>query len=216
MAEPFTGCPDADVLADLALGELTGRDRAAALHHVAECARCRDELDALVDTTDRVLLAAPLAEPPAGFEAAVLHRVRHDRRRTRRTMPIIAAAAAVVLVVVGVAAVLLTGHSTGSLDEARMVTPTGRDVGAVWRYDDTPGWVFLAVPGWEAWEDQAEPHTYLLQATLATGKTVDLGTVRFDDGDGDWGTTVSIDPSDIRRVAIVDEDGRTWCEGTFT
>jgi anti-sigma factor RsiW len=65
----------ADVAAELALGVLTGRERAAALAHLDTCDACREEVRQLMATGEQLLELLPPAEPPAGFETRVLDRL---------------------------------------------------------------------------------------------------------------------------------------------
>jgi len=65
----------ADVATELALGVLTGRERAAALAHLDTCDGCREEVRQLMATSDQLLALLPPAEPPAGFETRVLDRL---------------------------------------------------------------------------------------------------------------------------------------------
>src|SRR5579872_5665273 len=72
-------------LPELALGVLTGRDRARVLAHVESCPRCAEELEQLSRAADAVVQAAPAAEPPMGFEVRLFERmgmtdVRHTSR----------------------------------------------------------------------------------------------------------------------------------------
>jgi anti-sigma factor RsiW len=78
----------ADELAELALGVLTGRERARVLAHVESCPRCAEELEILSRAADTVVQAAPEMEPPLGFEVRLFERmgvtdVRPRRRRLR-------------------------------------------------------------------------------------------------------------------------------------
>ncbi len=100
------GCPQySDDLAELALGVLTGRDRARVLSHVESCQRCADELEQLSRVADTVVQAAPEVEPPVGFEVRLLERMgvatvdhkRHRRFRASRFVPLGVAAAVVAL-----------------------------------------------------------------------------------------------------------------------
>ena len=68
-------------LAELALGTLSGRERAAMLEHVELCSRCQAELRDLARVADLSLEAAPRAEPPAGFDERVLARLAHEGRQ---------------------------------------------------------------------------------------------------------------------------------------
>jgi hypothetical protein len=64
-----------DVAAELALGVLTGRERAQALAHLDHCGSCREEVRQLTATGEGLLGLLPSVEPPAGFEARVMDRL---------------------------------------------------------------------------------------------------------------------------------------------
>ena len=65
----------AEVAAELALGVLTGRERARALAHLDGCESCREQVRELSMAGDELLALLPPAEPPAGFESRVLDRL---------------------------------------------------------------------------------------------------------------------------------------------
>jgi hypothetical protein len=65
----------AGVAAELALGVLTGRERAAALAHLDVCECCRELVRELTMTGEELLALLPSREPPAGFETRVLERI---------------------------------------------------------------------------------------------------------------------------------------------
>ena len=100
------GCEQySDDLAELALGVLTGRERAQVLAHVESCPRCADELEHLSRVADTVVQSAPEMEPPLGFEVRLFERmgvtdVRPRRRRFRpsRWVPAAVGVAAAALV----------------------------------------------------------------------------------------------------------------------
>jgi hypothetical protein len=70
------GCHEfSGVAAELALGVLTGRERAQALAHLDHCASCREEVRQLTATGEGLLGLLPNVEPPAGFEARVMDRL---------------------------------------------------------------------------------------------------------------------------------------------
>jgi hypothetical protein len=77
MSEPndMTCTELADVAAELALGVLTGRERAMAVAHLDECDACREDVRQLMATGEQLLELLPPAEPPAGFETRVLERL---------------------------------------------------------------------------------------------------------------------------------------------
>jgi hypothetical protein len=57
--------------AEMALGILSGAERADALDHMEHCVSCRTLVEGLAQTGDSLLLLAPEADPPIGFEASV-------------------------------------------------------------------------------------------------------------------------------------------------
>jgi hypothetical protein len=61
--------------AEIALGILSGAERADALGHMEHCVSCRVLVEGLAQTGDALLLLAPEAEPPMGFESEVAARV---------------------------------------------------------------------------------------------------------------------------------------------
>jgi len=65
----------ADVAAELALGVLTGRERAEALAHLDHCDECREHVRQLTMTGEELLGLLPSSEPPTGFETRVMERL---------------------------------------------------------------------------------------------------------------------------------------------
>jgi hypothetical protein len=71
-----TGCGEyADAAAELALGVLTGRERAGALAHLDHSDAYRETVRQLTITAEQLLELLPALEPPAGFETRVLARL---------------------------------------------------------------------------------------------------------------------------------------------
>jgi hypothetical protein len=69
-------CPElAEVASELALGVLTGRERAVALAHLDGCESCRELVRQLTMTGSELLALLPSREPPPGFETRVLERI---------------------------------------------------------------------------------------------------------------------------------------------
>lgn len=222
---PLT-CADVQALApEVALGLLSGAERAEVYVHLQGCAGCRAVVDDMVGVVDDLLIAGPSVEPPPGFESGVLDRLAAvaptpaparpastGRRRAARWM---ALAAAVVLVVVGV---FLVGRrsSTTRVPEVRtasMVTPDGQRVGRV-ELGRNPRTVFLAVPGWKPWgTDKA---SYALRVTLDGGHTERLGPFPLTGSRTTWGSPARFDTTKVRKVAMVDAAGYVYCSATFT
>ncbi len=206
-------CPGHDVLTDLALGEIGGRERGMVLDHLAACPPCQEEVQGLVAAAELVLGATREATPPIGFEAGVAAAIAAGR--PRRGPKVFALSAAAVLVVVA----FLVGRSiagpSSQLREATMVTDSGGEVGQVWTYDEDPAWILLSLPGWPVPEyPDSSPVRYELHAGLDDGTEAVVGEVILAE-DQSWATTTRIDPTRIRTVTIVDETGHEWCHGTL-
>ena len=70
------GCAEfAGAAAELALGVLTGRERARALAHLDWCDTCRENVRQLTVTSEELVGLLPAIEPPAGFETRVMERL---------------------------------------------------------------------------------------------------------------------------------------------
>jgi hypothetical protein len=65
----------ADVAAELALGALTGRERARALAHLESCPACGEAVRRLMTKAGELPSLLPACDPPPGFEAAVMARI---------------------------------------------------------------------------------------------------------------------------------------------
>jgi putative zinc finger protein len=63
------------VAAELALGVLTGRERAQAMAHLEHCEACRANVRQLTLTGEGLLGLLPAMEPPVGFETRVMDRI---------------------------------------------------------------------------------------------------------------------------------------------
>ncbi|MFG2880896.1 hypothetical protein ACGFYV_00920 [Streptomyces sp. NPDC048297] len=61
--------------AELALGVLSGRERAEAVAHLDHCAECREYVEQLTLVGDRLVGLLPDAQPPNGFETRVARRL---------------------------------------------------------------------------------------------------------------------------------------------
>jgi hypothetical protein len=208
-------CADVEALvAELALGLVGGPERADALAHIDGCSRCRAMLDELSSAADELVLLAPPAEPPIGFEQRVLARLSPARFRRRSWVGVAIAAAAAVLLVAGGVALGRMSRPLG-ISEATMRTATGRDVGDAYLRGGDPAWVFVAVPGWTD-TDASQRRRYTVRLTLSDGSTHDLAGGDLEGGQGAWGTVLDVDPAIVREVSLVGEDGRVWCSGKVT
>lgn len=225
-----------DVAPDVALGILTGEERAVALAHLEGCAACRADVASLAGVADELLLTGPEATPPEGFDRRVLARLTevraaeapsparsgrpaHLHRRARRRRPdrrrlavgatLAAAAAAVVLV----AAVLATSDdpSSSTAERAEMTTGVGEVVGTATVRSGNPATVAVDVPGWE--EAVPAGATYWLAIELDDGSRTmtHIGT------DATWWQVpLEGDADEVATVSVLDGDGWVWCSAEFS
>ncbi|MCB1015348.1 MAG: hypothetical protein KDB10_09570 [Acidimicrobiales bacterium] len=233
MAERPMSCAELRALApELALGSLEGDERGAALAHLDRCPACRAEVDDLAVVVDQLLSAAPEAEPPPGFEAAVSRRLADEQARdgSATVVPLhrarnraLALAAAVVLLVAGVGIGLAVDDTSGppgrgstQLARAPMITPAGDSIGEAWRTDGDEALVFVSVPGWaEPSPEVAARGPFTLELDLADGGTARQGAFTADVGGTTWVGVTDLAGADIAAVSLVDADGRLWCTGRF-
>jgi anti-sigma-K factor RskA len=238
------GCAQVrEIAPDVALGLLTGEERAEALAHLEGCEACRAEVASLAVAADEVLLAAPEATPPAGFDARVLAALATQRgaaerdetaivparpHRRRRRAWVGAAAAAVLALVVGLAALV------GSDDTPRPSAPEpsavatvamrgnqGRVVGEATMTGSRPVQVVVDMPDWdvlvERWGEDPVGGYWLVLETRDGARTMQEISERDDDAAAvDWTMAVDVAVTDVAAVSVVDGEGRVWCSGRFT
>lgn len=211
-------CEQMHEMADeLALGMLTGTERAAALHHLEHCEGCRGTVASLAVTADLVLLAAPASPPPAGFESRVLARIAHGgeqcgvgaRRRRRWIRPVLVAAALLVVLIV----TLLPDGRGPSVSAARMRTTDGTVVGTVHLRADDPASMVVNVTDWEkaGAGRSVPPYRIAIERHDGTRQFITLAS----EPDYSWDVSLPVPVDQILGVALVDRDGRVLCSGSF-
>lgn len=199
---------------ELALGIVSGPERAEALLHASECGPCRALVGELAEAADALTLLAAEAEPPPGFEDRVLAALRAGRRRSRRRLvaagAAVAAAAAIVSIV-GVRVVESTQESTRSavavsdMRKARMVGANGVEVGNVFVSDGRPAAVVVNV-------NYGVPSgTYDIQFRSGSA-TKRLGTMSIAEEHGSWASVRTLPNGANGSVTLVDGNGNAVCE----
>jgi hypothetical protein len=218
----------AETATELALGILPGDERAEAVAHLDECAHCQQLVGTYTVLTDRLLLLAPRAEPPPGFDSQVVatmtadhgapapNPLRPPQPTARRRIP-----GAVLAVAACIVALLLTlgvvgPSSSPSVAAADMRTSQGNLVGQIFVHDGPPAKVFMNLPGWDT---AVGPYArsaagYSLLISRERGPAL-LVPVRMSDN-STWAATVEgVDANEITSAALLDSTGQVWCSATF-
>jgi anti-sigma-K factor RskA len=196
------GCEEySQLLPELALGCLDGRERDTALGHIRHCARCRRELSGYQALAGDLLDLVPAAPPPAGFEVRALAAMKAPAAPRRRSPGraraawhrgrLLAAAAATIVVI---AAGLFGSYQLGRpgspgppLLRTAALTSAGRQVGAAYFYTGSRPWVWVSV--WAAAGPAARTENVTCVLRPGHGRApVTIGTFTLVSGQGSWGT----------------------------
>lgn len=228
----------ADVAAELALGVLTGRERAQAVAHLDQCDSCREYVRQLSLTGEEMLGLLPSREPPEGFESRVLARIgqiepaagqpqppssdqsgKSPLRWSRRMLTMAAVALAVVACGLGGWALRgATGSTSGGgstaaapLREATLTSATHQTEGKVWVYDGSPRWLYMGMD-----THSKSDETVICQLETRGGRVITIGSFQLQGGYGAWGSPDPVAASDVTGARITAEDGTVLASASFT
>jgi anti-sigma-K factor RskA len=238
---PMTCAQLAEVAAELAIGVLTGRERAEAVAHLDECEACREDVRQLMETGGQLVGLLPASEPPAGFETRVLDRLSLDAkasaaagphadvvppRRPARLPPrarrLLASAAVVVAVAVGAGG---GGWEVGAgmaVRQPAVAAADGPPTAAVFLTSSHRGVGDLLL-------SQDGSHWAYMTVDLPTGgngrvtcqlvgtngKVVPLGTFPLSDGYGAWGGPVVGNLGAVQGARLIAPDGHVIATAMF-
>jgi hypothetical protein len=232
------GCEEfANVAAELALGVLTGRERAQALAHLDRCDTCRAEIRQLTQTGEELLGLLPTAEPPAGFETRTLARIgieapapapapaKHAKSRawklprwspgrpaglTRRMLATAAVVAALAVAVVGgwgLHAATSPATASSQLTSAALVSANHQSAGKIFFYNGTQRWLYMSV-------DMGSVNGLVTcQVVGKDGHVTTVGSFWVSNGSGSWGSPVPAGP--LAGARLVGQDGSVLATATF-
>jgi hypothetical protein len=219
-------CDDlADVAVELALGVLTGRERARAIVHLEGCSTCRDHVRQLAVTAEELLGLLPVSEPPAGFETRVMSRLgpagRHRRRRPAATRWMLAAAAATVIgAACGLGGWGLRGTAPASQPAASSQQPALRlaaltmashqVIGTVFLYGGSSGWLYMTV------DTGSGTGTVTCQLEDRAGHIISIGSFWLNGGYGFWGSPEPVPAAAVAGARLTAADGRIVATARFS
>jgi hypothetical protein len=235
-----------EIGAELALGILPGRERAAAVAHLDRCADCREYVEQLTLVGDGLIGLLPGCEPPVGFETRVAQaltqgtpaqdgraRVRVPGARSRRfggrlRLRLASAVAALVLAVgfggwaVGTAIEnVVAGASRSAGNEADLLHG---DLTSAAASKQSAGEVYAHTgsPGWIYMTvDLTGTHTSysgMVSCLLERrdGGTVRTGAFTLHQGRGFWGGPTPVDPASVFGARLTSPDGTVLATTHFT
>jgi hypothetical protein len=212
------GCPDVrEVGPDFAVGILDGEARSDVMLHLDQCTACQRYVSELSETADAMVLLAPEAEPPPGFERRALDRIMESSRRRRwRTTKLVAVTAA--------AAAILSVVTVRIVDESRtpasqVAAPATRSVAMVGDGGTRVGTVNVVSNSGEMTLDVSVSYglpdgNYDIVLTSAGVGPQTLATMHVVDNHGEWRGPASA-PTGPAKLSLVDNNtrrARCWAE----
>jgi hypothetical protein len=216
----------ADVAAELALGVLTGRERAEAVPQLDRCDACREDVRELTFTSEELLGLLPAAAPPPGFDSRVMSHLGFAGRHRRPAHPrlLLAAAAALVLAIgCGLTGWMLGGGPAPApaqvsgpamaLHPATLTTASHQNIGHVFLGGDgylgSTGWVYVSV------DTGGGNGMVVCQLLGRDGRVTTIGSFELDGGYGYWGSPESMRGTTVAGARLLAADGHVLASATF-
>ncbi len=232
----------AGVAAELALGVLTGRERAQAIAHLDECDSCREHVRQLSLTGEEMLGLLPSREPPEGFESQVMARIglatprpenqpgpeKQPRPKSRLSPTLWSrrmltlAAAGLAVVACGLGGWALRGAVTPSASghSATAQSPL-REAALLTAAHQPEGKVYLydGNPRWLYMGVDIQGNsneTVICQVEARGGRLITIGSFRLEGGYGAWGSPDPVAASDVTGARLTSMDGTVLATANFT
>ncbi len=215
---PPEGIHLADVAAELALGALTGRERARAIAHLEKCRTCRAQVQRISLTGTQLLLLLPEHQPSAGFANGVIRRLPYPRRHReprRASDRFPAVAAAIIAATCALAGFALRpvpareAASSTALRSAPFTTASHQAIGTVFVHGGSQPWLFMAV------DTGTGNRTVVCELNERDGHVITVGSFQLASGRGDWGSPEPDQAADITSVRLTTADGTVVATASF-
>jgi predicted anti-sigma-YlaC factor YlaD len=200
---------------DLALGALTGPERAEVVAHLDGCPSCQALVGEYASVADSLLDLVPEANPPTELAAPVLAAMQPARHRRRRHRVVALAAAALIAIfaATGLTVTLVSGGRGGNsssaapaLRSAPMIGSGNLTVGRVVTTNDRPPKVAVSVDYW------VFDGSYQVAARNRAGEAAPVGTLEVTNGRGTW-TGRATPVGRPVAVELVNDSGNVVCRG---
>jgi anti-sigma factor RsiW len=216
------GCDEmAELAPELALGTLTGPERAEAVEHLASCPDCQHRVAELAHVVDSLLVLAPEDDPSPDLEARVLARTVGEqpadgvleRRSPWRRRVLVGSIAAAVLAVLAFTIVPLVRDDGDEADTVRTAVATedgGRSVCRAVINEVDPAWLFVSLD--EPGEGRAG---YDVEIRFESGETARVGRLDLRDGHGELAVTLDLQGGRAHSVRLIGADGEFGYEARF-
>jgi len=200
---------------DLALGALTGPERAEVVAHLDGCPSCQALVGEYASVADSLLDLVPEAQPPTELAAPVLAAMQPARHRRRRHRVVALAAAAIIAIcaATGLTVTLASGGGGGKSSSAApmlrstpMIGSGNVTVGRVVSTRDRPPKLAVSVDYWVP-----DGH-YQLAALDGNGESEPVGVLQVSGGRGTWTGHATAAGHPV-AVQLVDHAGNVVCRG---
>jgi Putative zinc-finger len=229
-----------DMAAELALGVLTGRERAQAMAHLEHCEACRENVRQLTLTSEGLLELLPAMEPPAGFETQVMDRIgltapaparrfawlphagRRGASHSRPDQPARLSRTRRMFAVAAVALAVLAGGLGGWALRNGASSPAGtplRSAALESATHQTVGKIYLyqGRPHWlyMSVNMPSGQETVICQVRDRDGHLTTVGTFHLTNGYGYWGSPAPGNPGSLTGARLVTPSGTVLATATF-
>lgn len=208
------GCEEfVEAAPELALGVLTGTERAQALEHLEVCLRCRSRLDRLTEVSDVLMDLVTPVEPPLGFEVRVAARLQQPSS-ARNRWRLVGRAAVVATAVLGAGlagwvGATATRTTAPAAVQSAQLTSGAHSAGRIFLHSRAPSWVYMSI------DVGGGSESVTCELETGSGRVVRLGSFQLVDGYGYWAAPVPSGSGQIRSARVVTDGGTVLATASF-
>lgn len=200
----------ADLLPEVALRSVEGRERSAVLKHVEACPTCETELTVTARIADSLLELAPSFSPPSGFEERILKTIPPNRLASRFKISSLVLTVMSILMLFGT--LLFLAHLPRSHTPALRVDIVSglKRIGSLSINNEGKNvWAYVEI------DDLGSTNNVNCLVREVSGKTLFVGTFTIVKGKGEWGTQLKVPLTQIRSFLVSDPSGKVLGQAKF-